>query len=173
MNKSNVTWTIIGNEFNKCPNAFKFWPRYRAIDGLPVKPKADSITSGRAGGIIKKAYRENGFRSVSDIIKAELKRSFSCGDSESFHRSNPFRYAYRGLIHPKGEEATCLQKQVDAAAWGTENKFLKRTFARQNVIKHKLLPSQPKHLVLTRILLINIENINQIICQCPEKHVRR
>ena len=54
----------------------KFWQRYKAIEGLPPKPIIDkSITAGRVGAKIKKAYREDGYKSVSDItalVEAEI-----------------------------------------------------------------------------------------------------
>ena len=53
-----------------------FWSRYKAIEGLPPRPILDkSITAGRVGTIIKRAVREDGFRSVGDvtaIVKEEL-----------------------------------------------------------------------------------------------------
>jgi hypothetical protein len=76
--KSNgVTWKAIGDALGKKGQSVRaFWLRYRAIQGLPPKPIIDkSITAGRVGARIKKAYQEDGYRSVSDItalVKAEI-----------------------------------------------------------------------------------------------------
>jgi hypothetical protein len=59
----------IGLALKKSPNALRnFWSRYKAIEGLPPRPILDkSITAGRVGTKIKKAIREDGFRSVRDV----------------------------------------------------------------------------------------------------------
>ena len=72
-----VTWKVIGDALGKKGPAVKaFWRRHRSIQGLPPVPKVDkSITAGRVGAKIKKAYRENGYKTVSDIkaiVKAEI-----------------------------------------------------------------------------------------------------
>jgi hypothetical protein len=66
---SNVTWKAIGLALGKSANALKlFWARYKANEGLPPRPVIDrSITAGRVGTIIKRAIREDGFRSVRDV----------------------------------------------------------------------------------------------------------
>jgi transposase len=77
LRESNVSWKAIGLALKKSPNALRnFWSRYKAIEGLPPRPILDkSITAGRVGTKIKKAIREDGFRSVRDvtaILKEEL-----------------------------------------------------------------------------------------------------
>ena len=72
-----VTWKVIGDALGKKGPAVKaFWRRHRSIQGLPPKPVIDkSITAGRVGAKIKKAFRDKGYRSVSDItaqVKAEM-----------------------------------------------------------------------------------------------------
>jgi hypothetical protein len=77
LRQSNVSWKAIGLAMKKSPSALMaFWSRYKAIEGLPPRPIIDnSITSGRVGTIIKRAIRDDGFRSVRDItaiVKDEL-----------------------------------------------------------------------------------------------------
>jgi hypothetical protein len=70
---SRVAWVIIGRALGKSVKALsKFWSRYKAIEGLPPIVKIDkSITVGRVGTKIKKAIRDDGFRSLY-ILKEQL-----------------------------------------------------------------------------------------------------
>jgi hypothetical protein len=87
---SNVTWKAIGLALGKSANALKlFWARYKANEGLPPRPVIDrSITAGRVGTIIKRAIREDGFRSVRDvtaILKQELGQESRAPSKSTVH----------------------------------------------------------------------------------------
>jgi hypothetical protein len=93
-----------------------------------------SITAGRVGTKIKKAIRDDGFRSVSDvtyILKEELFRTRNQSPSQSdrapiYERPSRFRYKSFVCWHQMGKEAASEDIPTDET-YGTFRATMKST----------------------------------------------